>query len=101
MLSPLIPAIISAICYGAADGGVPELSADLRLARIATIGALVAALGLAGCGRKGGLDPPPGAAAIDQTAAAEPGVPPELGPDGQPVPAPPPRRRTFIDFLID
>ena len=101
MLSPLIPAIISAICYGAADGGVPELSADLRLARIATIGALVAALGLAGCGRKGGLDPPPGAAAIDQTAAAEPGAPPELGPDGQPVPAPPPRRRTFIDFLID
>ena len=76
-------------------------SCELRLARIAAIGALIAALGLAGCGRKGGLDPPPGAAAIDQTAAAEPGVPPELGPDGQPVPAPPPRRRTFIDFLID
>ena len=95
MLSPLM----RAICYGAADGGVPELSFDL--ARIATIGALVAALGLAGCGRKGGLDPPPGASAIDQTAAAQPGAPPELGPDGQPVPAPPPRRRTFIDFLID
>jgi predicted small lipoprotein YifL len=95
MLSPLI----CAICYGAADGGVPELSFDL--ARIATIGALVAALGLAGCGRKGGLDPPPGASAIDQTAAAQPGAPPELGPDGQPLPPPPPRRRTFIDFLID
>src|SRR5262245_22749910 len=97
MLSPLIPAI----CYGAKHGGVLELSFDLRLARIAAIGALVAALGLAGCGRKGGLDPPPGAAAIDQTAAAQPGAPPELGPDGQPVPAPPPRRRTLIDFLID
>ena len=98
MLSPLI----RAICYGAKDGGVPELSFDLRLARIATIGALVAALGLAGCGRKGGLDPPPGAAAIDQTAAAQPGAPPELGPDGQPVVTPqPPRRRTLIDFLID
>jgi predicted small lipoprotein YifL len=100
MLSPLIPAI----CYGAADGGVPELSSDLhlRLARMATIGALVAALGLAGCGRKGGLDPPPGAAAIDQTAAAQPGAPPELGPDGQPVaPVQSPRRRTLIDFLID
>jgi predicted small lipoprotein YifL len=96
MLSPLI----RAICYGAADGGVPELSFDL--ARIATIGALVAALGLAGCGRKGGLDPPPGAAAIDQTAAAQPGAPPELGPDGQPVvTAQPPRRRTLTDFLID
>ncbi|HEX4827089.1 MAG TPA: lipoprotein, partial [Xanthobacteraceae bacterium] len=40
-------------------------SSDLRLARIAAIGALVAALGLAGCGRKGGLDPPPGATAAD------------------------------------
>ena len=29
--------------------------------RLATIGVLVAALGLAGCGRKGPLDPPPGA----------------------------------------
>ena len=36
------------------------MSSNLRLARIAAIGALVAALGLAGCGRKGGLDPPPG-----------------------------------------
>jgi predicted small lipoprotein YifL len=98
MLSPLI----SAIWYGAANGGVPELSFDLRLARIATIGALVAALGLAGCGRKGGLDPPPGASASDQAAIAQPGAAPELGPDGQPMaPAQPPRRSTPIDFLID
>ena len=44
---------------------------DPRLVRIAVIGALVAALGLAGCGRKGGLDPPPGA-----PAAADPSVAP-------------------------
>jgi predicted small lipoprotein YifL len=31
--------------------------------RLAVIGALAAALGLAGCGRKGPLDPPPAAAA--------------------------------------
>jgi predicted small lipoprotein YifL len=36
---------------------------DRPLARLALAGALVAALGLAGCGRKGPLDPPPGAAA--------------------------------------
>ena len=35
---------------------------NLRIMRIAAIGALVGALGLAGCGRKSGLDPPPGAA---------------------------------------
>ena len=71
-------------------------------ARIAVIGALVAALGLAGCGRKGGLDPPPGASAADATDVGQPGTAPEIGPDGQPVV--PPRateRRTPIDFLID
>src|SRR5262249_61842058 len=43
----------------------PELSSssDLRLARIAAMAAFVAALGLAGCGRKGGLAPPPGGSA--------------------------------------
>jgi predicted small lipoprotein YifL len=75
-------------------------SSDLRLARIAVIGALVAALGLAGCGRKGGLDPPPGASAVDPNAVAQPGVEPEIGPDGKPVP-PRPQRRTPIDWLID
>jgi predicted small lipoprotein YifL len=33
------------------------------LLRLAVVGALAAALGLAGCGRKGPLDPPPTAAA--------------------------------------
>lgn len=73
--------------------------------RLAVMGALVAVLGLAGCGRKGGLDPPPGAALPGDPALA---VAPAdgsaaLGPDGQPVaPPPPPRPRTFIlDGLVD
>ena len=74
---------------------------DRILPRVAVIGVLVAALGLAGCGRKGGLDAPPAGASIAQ----EPTVPPEPGvaPDGRPVNAPPPatRRRTPIDWLID
>ena len=34
---------------------------DRSLLRLAAFAALAAALGLAGCGRKGGLDPPPSA----------------------------------------
>ena len=81
------------------------MSSDRTLLRIAAIGALVAALGLAGCGRKGGLDPPPGA------SLTEPGDVPQsqpnagavaLGPDGKPVaPAPAPRRWTPIDWLLN
>jgi Prokaryotic lipoprotein-attachment site len=77
------------------------LFSNRRLARIALLGALVAALGLAGCGRKAGLDPPPGASIVD------PGAPPPdaaaaVGPDGKPMaPTQAPRRSTPIDFLID
>jgi predicted small lipoprotein YifL len=84
---------------------VPKLSSwsDPRLVRIAVIGALVAALGLAGCGRKGGLDAPPGASVVDQSAAVQPLPGPEVGPDGKPLAPPPlaPRRRTPVDWLID
>jgi predicted small lipoprotein YifL len=85
---------------------VPELPSrsDLRLVRIAAIGALVAAaLGLAGCGRKAGLDPPP-ATLADQGAAVQPGAGPDIGPDGRPIapaPLPPPRRSTPIDWLLN
>jgi predicted small lipoprotein YifL len=73
---------------------------DPRLVRIAVIGALVAALGVAGCGRKGGLDPPPGAtAAADQ--AAPPGAAPPASTDALPPPVQPLPRRTPIDWLID
>jgi hypothetical protein len=75
---------------------VPDLSlvSDLRLARIAAIGALVAALGLVGCGRKGGLDPPPGAS-VDPNVVVESGAP------AGPPPPSAPQRRTPIDWLID
>jgi predicted small lipoprotein YifL len=65
------------------------------LSRIAAVGALVAALGLAGCGRKGGLDAPPGAVA-DPMMAPAPAT--EIGPDGRPLP---PARTSPLDFLID
>ena len=74
---------------------------DLRLARIAVIGTLVAALGLAGCGRKGGLDPPPGATAAADQAAPPPGAAPPASPDALPPSTQPLPRRTPIDWLID
>ena len=76
-------------------------SSGLRFARIAAIGALVAALGLAGCGRKGGLDPPPGATATD-ASLSRPDLEPAIGPDGKVIAAPQgPKRSTFIDWLLN
>src|SRR5258708_14504896 len=77
-----------AICYGALNRGVAELTSlsDLRLARIAAIGALVAALGLAGGGRKGGLDPPPGATP-PQTPPSRPALRPSSRPHAQATPS--------------
>jgi predicted small lipoprotein YifL len=77
-----------------------SLAPRLTLARCATLGALVAALGLAGCGRKAGLDDPPMAAAGDVRSNAQPDAAPTLGPDGKPIP-PPDKRKTFLDWLID
>lgn len=82
--------------------------------RLATIGMLVAALGLAGCGRKGPLDPPPGASleGITQpdrsdmsrsapiggeTADGYGGV----GPDGQPRAPKAPQKRIPLDVLLN
>ncbi|HWK97482.1 MAG TPA: lipoprotein [Pseudolabrys sp.] len=48
------------------------------LPRLALVGALVASLGLAACGRKGPLDPPPSASAAD--AAVEQPKPSPLNP---------------------
>jgi len=58
----------------------------------------MAALGLAGCGRKAGLDAPPMAAAGDLQSNGQPGA--ALGPDGKPVP-PVEKRKTILDWLID
>src|SRR4029077_4821056 len=57
------------ICYAGLDWGVPELmrSCELRLARIAAIGALIL-----------GLDPPPAATAVD-TSVSRPDLEPAIG----------------------
>ncbi len=56
------------------------MGADLALSswfgRVALVGALAAGLALAGCGRKGPLEPPPSANAV---AAAPPQTQPSLG----------------------
>jgi hypothetical protein len=79
-----------------------------RLARIAVVGALALALGVAGCGRKSGLDPPPGASIADQgpppagAPAAAGGPPAGVGPDGKALaPAQGPKRTTPFDFLLN
>jgi predicted small lipoprotein YifL len=74
---------------------------DLRLVRIAAIGTLVAALGLAGCGRKGGLDAPAGATAAE-TSPSRPDLEPAIGPDGRVIaPSQGPKRSTPIDWLLN
>jgi predicted small lipoprotein YifL len=70
---------------------VPRMHAESSLSRpylrLAIIGALAAALGLAGCGRKGPLDPPPTAAApgAQPQATSQPaGI---MAPFGSPSPS--------------
>ena len=86
-----------------------------RFAHIAVIGALAAAFALAGCGRKGPLDPPPGAAAAETPARAAspaslnplgdrstPRSPSAFDSQGRPIaPANAPKRRLPMDWLID
>jgi predicted small lipoprotein YifL len=70
------------------------------LLRIAAVGALAASLSLAGCGRKSGLDAPPGGALTDPSAGNGNAVAPDGRPAQAPT-APPPNRHTFLDWLID
>jgi len=72
---------------------------------MAVIGALIAAVGVSGCGLKGGLDPPP-SAAVSEPALGPDGKPVDryqaLGPDGRPVaPKTGPKRWTPLDFLLE
>jgi predicted small lipoprotein YifL len=82
-------------------------SSDIWTARSAVIGALLVTLitgmGLAGCGRKGGLDPPPVAAPVDERGVStQPAAAPEGATNGQALaPAPPPRRGTWLDWLLN
>jgi predicted small lipoprotein YifL len=96
-----------------------------RWSRLAAIGALVAALGLSACGRRGPLDLPPLASTGPTAGGAPAGAPapatpeistglagmsqdssqqPVLGRDGSRPAAPPPsgrRERFFLDWLVD
>jgi hypothetical protein len=76
------------------------------LARTAVIGALIAAVGVSGCGLKAGLDPPPSAAAVAEPELGPDGKPVErykpLGADGKPVaPKTGEKRWTPLDFLLE
>lgn len=75
--------------------------------RLALIGALAVSLGLAACGRKGPLDPPPGAS-LDNSASPAPiggSAAPDgstgIGPDGQPVAGKGERKRIPLDVLLN
>ena len=88
------------------------------LLRLAAIGVLAASLGLASCGRKGPLDPPPGASLDGVT---QPNMPELMsstgrnapiggdsadgysgvGPDGQPVAPKGPKKRIPLDVLLN
>jgi predicted small lipoprotein YifL len=95
------------------------------LTRLGLAAALVAALALAGCGRKGPLDPPPGAA-VDSPPPQQTSIlssslrpqspnqppkqaaapPPEstetaFDAEGNPIAGPGRRQRFFLDFLLD
>ena len=87
---------------GSIQGGSVISRSGRRLARISAIGALVAALGLAGCGRKAGLDPPPNAAVSEPTVAGQdPGS--GVGPDGKPIAPASGQKKSFwlLDWLVD
>jgi predicted small lipoprotein YifL len=76
------------------------------------IGALALALPLAGCGRKGPLDPPPGGNQLDGGAVRTPStskgekvpsamVQPDYDENGRPIPPKGPQKKLPIDWLID
>ena len=87
------------------------------LPRLATTGALVLVLGLAlclaGCGRKGPLDPPPGASLEGEAQTSNAGSTgvtpiggqnvddPGVGPDGMPRAARGPNKRIPLDVLLN
>ena len=78
---------------------------------VATIGALALALSLAACGRKGGLEPPPGGHMLDRGVVRTPstasGAVPQGAPpvtydeDGRPIPPPGQKKKFPADWLID
>jgi predicted small lipoprotein YifL len=93
-------------------------SVERRFARPALLAALVATLGLAGCGRKGPLDPPPSASVAEPVEAApqRPGGTAGLNPlatpakpasgeafgiNGEPIAPKGAKKSLFLDWFID
>ena len=87
------------------------------LLRLALFGVLAASLGLAACGRKGLLDPPPGASLAGEPQANMPDLMGPnratpiggqardgnagVGPDGQPLAAKGPKKTIPLDVLLN
>ncbi len=91
-----------------------SLFRDRPLTRLALIGVALASLTLAGCGRKGPLDPPPAASVTGEPASSAPatagGPAPMVSPFGGQAknenPAAPtqpagPNKRIFLDNLLN
>jgi len=63
---------------------------------------LIAALGVAGCGRKNGLDLPPSAAVSGPVPGEDPRQTSGIGPDGKAAaPTTGPKTPTILDWLLD
>jgi len=104
---------IAAAVFAAAGRVSPRFALTGPTLRGALVVALVAGFGLAGCGRKSGLDAPPMAAAGDQQAgsasstasSSAPGTASgsaqALGPDGKPVAPATEKRHTLFDWLLN
>ena len=94
---------------------------DVTFARVMLVGAVIAVVGLAGCGRKGPLELPPSAAApveatpqpqvginpmgqpqaTEETQRTVTGQRPGIGTDGRPVAPIGEKRHIPLDVLID
>lgn len=92
-----------------------------RVRGVALLAVLAAALALAGCGRKGMLDPPPTAGLTNPTSPTQrpslgqegdsvaPSLAPETSssqsaaanPSSTAAAPPPPKKTFFLDFLVD
>jgi len=76
----------------------------IRLSRVALAAALAASLGLAACGKKGPLDPPPGASLEGEPQANMPdlmsnkGMPP---PENPAAPSNKPKKHIPLDDLLN
>ena len=87
---------------------------DRLFLRLALISVLTASLGLAACGRKGPLDPPPGNSLANEPLASAASGPttspiggetkndnPGVGPDGKPQAPTGPNKRIPLDVLLN